>query len=186
MAICRMPLLGHPASSSKGRQPVATLPIRNRDPFGPLHVAIHRRGRHMTIAQGEPVLAPSHSSAACIGPSPSRSLPGSSGSPSERCGSTRIEDCSRAQRDGTSRIYTPHDRERLLVILKAKALGFTLAEIADTLGAERAQGKATGLSLTSAQVTDQIAHLEQQKAKIEAALAALQMLRASLVATQAT
>ena len=84
-------------------------------------------------------------------------------------------------RDGTSRVYTPH-REWLSVILKAKALGFTLAQIKDTLGAETAQGDATGLSLTASQVADQIAHLEQQKAKIESALAALQTLQARLLA----
>ena len=73
-----------------------------------------------------------------------------------------------------------------MVIIKAKALGFTLAEIADTLGAEDAQGDAPGLSLTASQVADQIAHLEQQKAKIESALAALLTLQAKLLTTQAT
>jgi DNA-binding transcriptional MerR regulator len=90
------------------------------------------------------------------------------------------------ERDGHSRIYTLHDRERLSLILKAKALGFTLAEIKDSLGIQHAGCHVLGLSLTSAQVADQIAYLQQRKAEIESALAGLQTLQARLLMPQVT
>ena len=84
------------------------------------------------------------------------------------------------KRDGNARLYTPRDRERLAVIVKAKALGFTLSEIKDTLAGENLQDEPRGLSLSASQIADQIAHLEQQKAEVDAALAELQSLRAKL------
>jgi DNA-binding transcriptional MerR regulator len=140
----------------------------------------------MTIAQGEPVLAPLPSSVSSYRTFTIAQLAKEFGLTLRALRFYEDRGLLSPQRDGTSRVYTFHDRERLLVIIKAKALGFTLAEIADTLGAEDAQGDATGLSLTASQVADQIAHLEQQKAKIESALAALQTLQAKLLTTQAT
>lgn len=89
------------------------------------------------------------------------------------------------RRDGSARIYSQRDRERLSVIVKAKALGFTLSEIKDTIAAEDARADRNGLALTPSQIVDQIAHLENQKAEIDAALSELRALRATLRATEA-
>jgi DNA-binding transcriptional MerR regulator len=89
------------------------------------------------------------------------------------------------QREGHIRIYRASDRERLAVILKAKALGFTLSEI-KALAAEAPQAERLALSLSAAQTADQIAHLEQQQAEIDAALRELRTERARLLATSAT
>ena len=81
-------------------------------------------------------------------------------------------------RQGTSRRYTPEDKARLATILKGKALGFTLREIREMVREdEAAEGRPAGaspeLGLSREQVRGQIAHLEGQKAEIEAALARL-------------
>ncbi|MGX7708242.1 MerR family transcriptional regulator [Methylobacterium sp. Gmos1] len=77
------------------------------------------------------------------------------------------------QRRGTTRLYTEDDRSRLATILRGKELGFTLREIAAMVdGDELAEPGAT-LALSPAQVAEQIAHLENQKAEIERALEAL-------------
>jgi DNA-binding transcriptional MerR regulator len=82
------------------------------------------------------------------------------------------------RREGSVRIYSSRERARLSVIVKAKALGFTLSEIKETLAAEGRSGGPHGLSISQKQVEDQIAHLQQQRAEIEAALAHLSVLRA--------
>jgi DNA-binding transcriptional MerR regulator len=89
------------------------------------------------------------------------------------------------KREGSTRVYTLRDRARVAVIVRAKALGFTLSEIKDTLAAEDPFGGPADLTLTEAQVADQIAHLEQQKAEVDAALAELNVLRAQLLAAKA-
>jgi DNA-binding transcriptional MerR regulator len=139
----------------------------------------------MTISQGELVLAPSHSSVSSRRTFTIAQLAQEFGLTLRALRFYGDRGLLSPKRDGNSRVYTPDDRERLSVILQAKALGFTLAEIADTLGTKTAQSDATGLSLTSSQVADQIAHLEQQKAKIESALAELQTLRARVLTTRA-
>ena len=87
-------------------------------------------------------------------------------------------------REGSTRIYTHRDRARLAMIVKAKALGFTLAEIKETL-AEGTTGEPNGLALSSSQIADQIAHLEKQQADIHTALAELKALRMKLIASRA-
>ncbi|MCF4128032.1 MerR family transcriptional regulator [Methylobacterium sp. SyP6R] len=79
------------------------------------------------------------------------------------------------QRRGTTRLYTEDDRSRLATILRGKELGFTLREIAAMVdGDELAEaGPGATLALSPAQVAEQIAHLENQKAEIERALEAL-------------
>ncbi|ACL60136.1 MerR family transcriptional regulator [Methylobacterium nodulans] len=79
------------------------------------------------------------------------------------------------QRRGTTRLYTEEDRTRLATILRGKELGFTLREIAAMVdGDEMGEpGAEPSLTLTPAQVEEQIAHLENQKAEIERALVAL-------------
>jgi DNA-binding transcriptional MerR regulator len=87
------------------------------------------------------------------------------------------------RREGTARIYDARDRARLSVILKGKQLGFTLTEIRAMLAEERGtETPAANLNLSLTQIDDQIAHLEQQKADIEEALAELKAHRAALAA----
>lgn len=87
------------------------------------------------------------------------------------------------RREGTARIYSGKDRRRIQMILKAKQLGFTLAEISAMLTEERpGDGSTIGLRLSLNQIEDQISHLERQKAEIEEALAELRARRASYAA----
>jgi DNA-binding transcriptional MerR regulator len=71
-------------------------------------------------------------------------------------------------RRGTHRRYPASQRARLAEILKGKALGLTVAEIAEALIAGHGLVK-----LSARQVEAQLEHLERQKAEIEAAIAAL-------------
>src|SRR3954451_21387847 len=71
-------------------------------------------------------------------------------------------------RRGTERRYPASQRARLAEILKGKALGLTVAEIAEALIAGHGSVK-----LSARQVEAQLEHLERQKAEIEAAIAAL-------------
>jgi DNA-binding transcriptional MerR regulator len=88
-------------------------------------------------------------------------------------------------REGSTRLYSQRDRARLAMIVRAKALGFTLSEIKETLAEGTLAGEPHGLALSSSQIADQIAHLEKQQADLVAALAELRALRAKLVAPRA-
>jgi DNA-binding transcriptional MerR regulator len=75
-------------------------------------------------------------------------------------------------RQGSQRLYSGTDRARIGLILSAKELGFTLAEISGML----AEGGASNeLSLKADVLLRQIAFMEKQHSSIEAALAALRM-----------
>jgi len=74
-------------------------------------------------------------------------------------------------RRGTHRRYPASQRARLAEILKGKALGLTIAEIAEALIAGHGYVK-----LSARQVEAQLEHLERRKAEIEAAIAALKAL----------
>jgi DNA-binding transcriptional MerR regulator len=87
-------------------------------------------------------------------------------------------------REGSTRLYSHRDRARLAMIVKAKALGFTLSEIKETL-AEGTTGEPNSLALSSSQIADQIAHLEKQQVEIATALAELYALRTKLIASRA-
>lgn len=80
-------------------------------------------------------------------------------------------------RHGLARVYGPDERARLATILKGKALGFSLREIAAIVAEEGAgavrEADGRELPLTAIQVRDQIAHLEARRIEIEAALARL-------------
>jgi len=65
-------------------------------------------------------------------------------------------------------------------VLKAKGLGFTLAEIRQMLGSE--QGEFGTLSITRRQCFDQIEMLEQRKREIETALGELRRTYSSFYA----
>jgi DNA-binding transcriptional MerR regulator len=87
-------------------------------------------------------------------------------------------------REGSTRLYSHRDRARLSMIVKAKALGFTLSEIKETL-AEGTTGEPNRLALSSSQIAGQIAHLEKQQVEIATALAELHALRTKLIASRA-
>lgn len=86
------------------------------------------------------------------------------------------------RRVGAARLYSPADRERLALVLKAKGLGFTLGEIRQIL-AEPDDATASGaLSISRRQCFEQIKHLEHRKREIEAALAELRRTYSSFYA----
>jgi DNA-binding transcriptional MerR regulator len=82
------------------------------------------------------------------------------------------------QRDGRRRIFSRADRERLLVILKGKKLGFTLTEISEMVEAQAGRATQHGLKLTSEKCLEQIAHFERQIAEANEALAELRRIHA--------
>jgi DNA-binding transcriptional MerR regulator len=82
------------------------------------------------------------------------------------------------RRQGTARFYSHRDRARLSKVLKAKQLGFTLTEIKVMVASEESASEPISLPLST--VEEQISHLERQHLEIEAALAELRTLRASL------
>lgn len=84
------------------------------------------------------------------------------------------------QRQGAARLYGRIERERLALVLKAKRLGFTLAEIRQMLDGEPAEFAA--LSISRRQCFDQIKLLEARKREIETALAELRRTYSSFYA----
>lgn len=79
------------------------------------------------------------------------------------------------ERHGAVRLYRRSDRERIMLILTGRRLGFTLAEIGELVG--KPDGK--GLCLTREKCVDQINLLERQKRGIEVALAELRQIYTS-------
>jgi DNA-binding transcriptional MerR regulator len=75
-------------------------------------------------------------------------------------------------RQGSQRLYSGTDRARIGLILSAKELGFTLAEISGMLAEN---GTSNELTLKADVLLRQIAFMEKQHSSIEAALAALRM-----------
>lgn len=77
-------------------------------------------------------------------------------------------------RDGANRVFTRRDRARLLLILRGKRLGFTLAEIREYLDlydADPSQREQVRLLL--GKVQDRIANLERQRGDLDQALTEL-------------
>jgi DNA-binding transcriptional MerR regulator len=79
------------------------------------------------------------------------------------------------QRHGAARIYRGVDRERIVLILNGRRLGFTLAEIKRLL--DGPDGK--NLHLTREKCVEQINLLERQKRGIETALNELRQIYTS-------
>ena len=79
-------------------------------------------------------------------------------------------------RNGATRLYRSGDRMRLGMILTARRLGFTLAEIKQLLNRPHDGG---GLHLTREQCVKQIKLLEQQKRSIETAITELRQIHTS-------
>jgi DNA-binding transcriptional MerR regulator len=84
------------------------------------------------------------------------------------------------QHRGRARFYSRADRQRLALLLRAKALGFTLAEIGPMLATPAGEGEA--LNINRRQCFEQIKLLEQRKREIEAALAELRRTYSSFYA----
>ena len=76
------------------------------------------------------------------------------------------------QRNGTTRLFTADDRDRLALILQGKRLGFTLHEIREMLAA-RDRGNTHMLPINRKKCVEQINLLERQRREIEAALGEL-------------
>ena len=82
------------------------------------------------------------------------------------------------ERNGRRRIFSRADRERLMVILKGKKLGFTLTEIIEMVDAQSGRATEHGLKLTAEKCMEQIAHFERQIAEATEALAELRRIQA--------
>ena len=77
------------------------------------------------------------------------------------------------RREGRVRAYSRRDSERIGLILRAKKLGFTLAEIGQMLDMKDGTAQVGGLNLTAQKCLQQISHLEGQMKEIIEALADL-------------
>ncbi|HVZ54234.1 MAG TPA: MerR family transcriptional regulator [Pseudolabrys sp.] len=76
------------------------------------------------------------------------------------------------QRNGSTRLFTAEDRDRLALVLQGKRLGFTLHEIREMLAA-RDRGNTHTLPINRKKCVEQINLLERQRREIEAALTEL-------------
>jgi len=88
-------------------------------------------------------------------------------------------------RAGHHRRYGRQDADRLTVILKAKKLGFTLAEIREMIAAEGGEASRHALKLSREKCLAQIARFERKLAETEEALAELRWIYTSLSARMA-
>ena len=81
-----------------------------------------------------------------------------------------------------ARVYSQRDRARLQIILRAKAIGSTLAEIKhylDLYGAH-GEGRAKQMQWTLERTSAAIAELEQKRAHIDATLAELRLINETM------
>jgi DNA-binding transcriptional MerR regulator len=79
------------------------------------------------------------------------------------------------QRNGCARLFSHEDRDRLVLILQGKRLGFTLAEIREML-APRIHGGTGSLPISRRKCVEQINMLERQRRDIEGAIAELRQI----------
>jgi len=83
-------------------------------------------------------------------------------------------------RQGHHRRYGRRDADRLTVVLKAKKLGFTLAEIHEMIAANGSEVSRQALKLSREKCLEQIALFERKLAETEEALAELRWIYTSL------
>lgn len=77
-------------------------------------------------------------------------------------------------RQGMMRVYAKRDRARLLLILRGKRLGFSLAEIREMIDLyDLGDGRIEQLTLTLKRSRDRLAALETQRQDIEEAITQL-------------
>lgn len=85
------------------------------------------------------------------------------------------------QRRGQTRIYSPRDRARLVLILRGKRVGFSLTEIKEMLDLyDMEGGRTVQLSHALKKFDERINSLERQRADIEHSLVELRAARAKL------
>lgn len=85
---------------------------------------------------------------------------------------------------GTTRLFTPQDRQRLALIVQGKRLGFTLTEIRDLLR-NSDQKNALVLPLSRKKCIEQIALLEKQRREVDAAIAELRQIYTEMLVKNA-
>jgi DNA-binding transcriptional MerR regulator len=83
-------------------------------------------------------------------------------------------------REGRARIYKQDDQQHLLLILKGRKLGFTIAEISQMIAAEDGHASQQVLKMTREKCLEQIELLERQMNDTKEALAELRKLHSSL------
>lgn len=82
------------------------------------------------------------------------------------------------RRAGTTRVYTHRERARMLLILRGKRLGFSLADIREYLDLYDADpSQVKQLRLLTQKIDRRIAELEQQREDLETALQELSEIR---------
>jgi DNA-binding transcriptional MerR regulator len=86
-------------------------------------------------------------------------------------------------REGRARIYKRDDQQHLLLILKGRKLGFTIAEISQMIAAEDGRASQQVLKMTREKCLEQIELLERQMNDTKEALAELRKLHSSLCRT---
>ena len=86
-------------------------------------------------------------------------------------------------REGRARIYKQDDQQHLLLILKGRKLGFTIAEISQMIAAEDGRASQQVLKMTREKCLEQIELLERQMNETKEALAELRKLHSSLCRT---
>ncbi|HZF75219.1 MAG TPA: MerR family DNA-binding transcriptional regulator [Acetobacteraceae bacterium] len=89
-------------------------------------------------------------------------------------------------RAGTTRVFEKRDRARLMLVLRGKRLGFSLAEIREYLDLyDAGRGQAGQVSLLLQKTRDRIAELEQQRRDLEQTLSELRDIEAQAQAALA-
>lgn len=90
------------------------------------------------------------------------------------------------RRLGTTRVFDRRDRARLLLVLRGKRLGFSLAEIREFLDLyEVDRTQHSQLSLLLDRTRDRIAELEQQRRDLDQTLSELRAVESEAMATLA-
>ena len=77
------------------------------------------------------------------------------------------------ERRGQTRIYSVKDRARIILILRGRRLGFSLAEIREYLEMYNADDNARQLTHTRKKCEERIVAFEKQKVEIDSAIAEL-------------
>ena len=90
------------------------------------------------------------------------------------------------RRAGTTRVYAPRDRARLILILRGKRLGFSLREIKEYLDLYDADpAQASQLRLLLDKVRVRLGFLEDQRTALDETLTELRRIEAQAVAALA-